>query len=82
MTYHSSVKREYEQPNGIRRTELRYSGDIDTSGKLKLKRCVGKSFLDKDRKTGACLSTESHLEQESEIKTTRPVITSRPDQSA
>lgn len=82
MTYHNSIKREYEQPNGIRRTELRYSGNIDSSGKLKLKRCVGKSFLDKSRNIGGCLSTGTNPEQAAEKKPACPVITASSGRSA
>lgn len=59
MTYYGSSKKEYEQSNGVRSTELHYCGDIDASGRLKLKRCVGKSFLDKGRKTGVCPTIET-----------------------
>ena len=81
MTYHNSVKREYEQPNGIRRMELRYSGDIDTSGKLKLKRCVGKSFLYKSRETSA-LPTGANTKHGAVINTVYPVLPVQPDKSA
>jgi len=81
MTYHNSVKQEYEQPNGIRRTEFRYSGDIDTSGKLKLKRCVGKSFLDKSREAGD-LPTGANMEHGADKKTVYPVLPVQPDKSA
>lgn len=81
MTYHNSVIREYEQSSGIRRTELHYIGDIDASGRLKLKRCVGKSFLDKSSSTGDCLSTGMNNEQAADT-TVCPLVTSRSDRSA
>jgi hypothetical protein len=52
--YHETQKREIAQAGGIRRMEFRYSGNIDESGRFLLKRCVGKSFLDK----GARINTE------------------------
>ncbi len=48
MMYHGTRKQEIAQAGGVRRVEFRYSGDIDESGKLRLKRCVGKSFFVKD----------------------------------
>lgn len=82
MMYLGNIKRDYEQPNGIRRTELRYSGEIDASGKLRLKRCVGKSFLDKSRKPGPCLSAGTGPEPGAEAKPACLVIMARPDRSA
>jgi len=55
--HHGSKKQEYEQPGGIRRIEVRYCGDIDGVGKFRLKRCVGKSFLDKSQKAGSSPGT-------------------------
>jgi len=57
MTFYGSEKLAYEQSGGIRRIETRYSGDIDKSGKFRLKRCVGKSFLDKSQKAGGSYGT-------------------------
>jgi len=82
MTYHGSRKQEYEQQNGIRRVELRYSGDIDESGRLKLKRCVGKSFLDKRLKTCRCVSAGANSRQDTDKKIVCPVLSGRPNQSA
>lgn len=82
MTYLGNIKRDYEQPNGIRRIELRYSGEIDASGKLKLRRCVGKSFLDKSRKAGVCLPAGTGPERGADQIPVCPSITARPDKSA
>lgn len=82
MTYHGSRKQEYKQPNGIRRTELRYSGDIDASGRLKLIRCVGRSFLDKSRKTGGCATVVADSRQDMDQEMVCSVLSGWPDQSA
>jgi|GEM_PF-4212548 len=81
MTYHGRREREYEQPNGIRRIEIRFSGDIDASGKLKLKRCVGKSFLDKSRKISG-LPAGVNPAQSPSKKAVQPVLAARTDKSA
>ena len=60
MSYSSRVRHEYACPNGIRRVEFCYCGDIDPlSGRVIWKRCIGKSFLDKSAKTEACLALEA-----------------------
>lgn len=47
MNYYGSRIKEMPQPSGIRRTEIRYCFGIDAAGKIKLKRLVGRSFLEK-----------------------------------
>jgi hypothetical protein len=47
MMFHETQKQVIAQAGGVRRVELRYSGDIDESGHFRLKRCVGKSLFEK-----------------------------------
>ena len=49
MMYECIKETLYIGANGIRRTEIRYSGELSSSGKLIIKRCVGKSFLEKSK---------------------------------
>ena len=47
MMYHCYTKTVQKYPDGIRCTEIHYSGYVDATGKRKLIRCVGKSFWEK-----------------------------------
>ncbi len=58
MMYHGTQKQEIAQAGGVRRVEFKYSGEIDKSGKLKLKRCVGKSFFYKDSQINSAQNAE------------------------
>ncbi len=53
MMYHGSQKQKIAQADGVRRVEFRYSGEIDAFGYFSLKRCVGKSFWDKNGNSDA-----------------------------
>ncbi len=55
MMYHGTQKQEIAQADGVRHVEFRYSGEIDSAGKIRLKRCVGKSFLDKSGNSNVAL---------------------------